>query len=177
MKDKNYEDKSWEEYGIEMEKYTDKRKISFDELKGILKLDLNLCIDDYRFNFISEYIYFLVEGEKNKFNEFRKLYEKTKPKYSIMPVIVETIMKYREIEIEKGRGQDITLEDLKLAYEYDDYSLRSHLMYLFVEHIPMNKMDFIKEKINQNVDGLEKLYNSHMKKPKAPIMNRILHCL
>lgn len=157
-----------------------KDEFYFDEIEVILRYSPNFGlqdIDDYRFDFIANFIDFLTISKKSKFIDFTIVHENIRRKNSRVPKVVDSIMYYRELEIERGRGLDVTLEDLKLCYEYSDYLFRYCLMDLFVEYISEGTVELIKEIIGQDKRKLERLYNGHLEDRKALIMNRVYKCL
>ncbi|CAK7084436.1 hypothetical protein [Tissierella sp.] len=168
---------------VNFRKHEVKETLEFhlDELKAILRyspiFDL-LDIDNYRFDFITNYIAFLTDSKKSKFIDFAIVHKNIDvPRCDDVPLVFSSIMKYRELEIEKGRGMDITLEDLRIAYLKSDYEFRECLMNLFVEYMSESTINFVRKIIGQDIGNLERLYNAHLEDRKAPIMNRVYEYL
>lgn len=100
-------------------------------------------------NFNQEWIKLLTRERAEKQREFEEILASSKSD-------VLAIMKYRRLEMAKGRGQDITIQDIKNVWN-DDTKLREVLQELFLEPVLQGHIEYIRSK-NINV---EDIYNKH----------------
>ena len=107
-----------------------------------------------------KWINLLTEGDVDKQLEFQEILEDA-------PCEAIAIMKMRRLEMQDGRGQSITTEDIKNVWN-DDLRLTEVLQELFLE--PILDIKFIKEKIKD----IEKLHNSHTQDKDRRLLTLVL---
>lgn len=101
----------------------------------------------------------LTEGKLEKEIEF---YDVAEDSVSI-PL---AIMEYRRLEMDKGREQNITLEQLQKANMNNEKILQELLQEMFLEPIPMEHIEYfyktaVERGYQNTTDAIEELYRRH----------------
>lgn len=105
------------------------------------------------------WIKLLTEGNTEKEEEFYTIAEDS----ISIPL---AIMKYRRLEMQKGRGQNITLEQLQKANVNDTKVLQEVLQEMFLEPIPDANLEFfyknaVERGYSLTTDAIAELYRRH----------------
>lgn len=102
----------------------------------------------------------LLTGEmENGEKEFKEILASSKSE-------ILAIMKYRRLQKEQGRGQEIKKYELKLLNAYGEEYLQSCLQELFLEPIENGYIDYLYKVANRKKltieDVLDRVYDKHL---------------
>lgn len=116
------------------------------------------------------WINLLINGDKEKEKEFNKILVANRLN------IVLAIMQFRRNEMKRGRGQNITLDELKESWGTN--KAIKLLQELFLEQIQLEYIAYFnkvtEEKGYSIDDALKKLYNKHKEDKEKRFMNIVL---
>lgn len=93
-------------------------------------------------------------NEKAQF--FRKVFREA-IQYNYLSM--SEVFQYRTVQMEKGRGLNITLEQLKQAYKTDFFQFRDILQEMFLEPFSQRDIGYVIDKIENKGFTLEHIYN------------------